>query len=349
MHHELLDLVEHVLLGCERHLEVYLVKLAGTAVGARRLVAEAGGDLEVALDPAHHQQLFELLRRLWQGVELAGVEPARDEEVAGSLGAAGGQDRRGDLQEVALRHVGADQLRQAGPGLEAGDDGSPAEIEVAVAEPGVLGDVGGGIDRKREHVGRGQDLDGVHGHLDGARGQLRVVVLLLPRHHLAAHRDHALEAKPGEGLEAWPVGVRDQLHDAAGVAQVDEQQAAVVALCRHPARQAVTPSDVGLGDLTGTDVSVGVVAGVAGCVVACVVGQGREISYSIGHGGDEATGPGSPLDSYRRRQLALASGSDPRRQRMRPPPQRGPHHLQELRWVTGWYGPCAAGAACPRP
>ncbi len=79
--------LEHVLLAGERHLHVELVELAGGTVGASVLVAEAGGYLEVAVEAARHQQLLELLRRLGQGVELAGVVARGDEVVARALGA----------------------------------------------------------------------------------------------------------------------------------------------------------------------------------------------------------------------------------------------------------------------
>ena len=48
--HHRLDRVEHVLLGDEAHLDIELVELAGRAVGARVLVAEAGRDLEIAVE-----------------------------------------------------------------------------------------------------------------------------------------------------------------------------------------------------------------------------------------------------------------------------------------------------------
>ncbi len=81
-----LHLVEDVFLGGESHLQVDLVELTRAAVGPRRLVPEAGGDLEVALDAAHHEQLFELLGGLGQGVELARVQPAGHQVVPGALG-----------------------------------------------------------------------------------------------------------------------------------------------------------------------------------------------------------------------------------------------------------------------
>lgn len=60
--HQLLDRLEDVLLLDERHLDVELVELAGRAVGAGVLVAEARRDLEVAVEARDHQQLLELLR-----------------------------------------------------------------------------------------------------------------------------------------------------------------------------------------------------------------------------------------------------------------------------------------------
>ena len=76
------DRLEHVFLGHERHLEIELIKLAGRTVGATVLVAEAGGDLEIAIEARHHQELLELLRRLRQRVELAGMKTRGHQEVA---------------------------------------------------------------------------------------------------------------------------------------------------------------------------------------------------------------------------------------------------------------------------
>ena len=99
---------EDVLLLDEAHLEVELGEL-GLAVGAQILVAEAAGDLVVALVAAHHQQLLEQLRRLRQRVERARGQPRRHEEVARALGRRARQDRRLDLEEVVRVEVVADR------------------------------------------------------------------------------------------------------------------------------------------------------------------------------------------------------------------------------------------------
>ena len=56
----------------ERHLDVELGELR-LPVGAEVLVAEAAGDLEIAVEARDHQELLVELGRLGQGVEMAGV------------------------------------------------------------------------------------------------------------------------------------------------------------------------------------------------------------------------------------------------------------------------------------
>ena len=65
----------------ERHFHVELRELR-LAVGAQVLVAQAAGDLEVLVVAGHHEQLLVKLRRLRQGVPLAGEDAARHEVVA---------------------------------------------------------------------------------------------------------------------------------------------------------------------------------------------------------------------------------------------------------------------------
>ena len=69
-----------------RHLHIELVKLAGRTVAACILVAEAWGNLEITVEARGHQKLLKLLRRLRQGVELAGVLSRGDEVVPRALG-----------------------------------------------------------------------------------------------------------------------------------------------------------------------------------------------------------------------------------------------------------------------
>ena len=235
--HDGLDGGEHVLLLHEAHLQVELVELAGRAVGARVLVAEAGRDLEVAVEARDHGQLLELLRRLRQGVELAGVHARGHEKVARALRRGGGEDRRLELEEAGLVHAPADR----------GDDGVAqddvpvqrlaAQVEEAVLQPEVLGVVRLAEHRNRQLLGRREHLDLAGEHLHLARRQLRVERTLGTLAHLAVDADHPLGAHRLGGLEGGAVGVRYNLSEAVVVAQVDEQQAAVIAHAMHPAGQ----------------------------------------------------------------------------------------------------------------
>ena len=71
-----LDEVHDPLFGHEAHLQVELGEL-GLAVAAQVLVAEAAGDLEVAVHAGDHQQLLELLGALRQGIDRARLQAAR--------------------------------------------------------------------------------------------------------------------------------------------------------------------------------------------------------------------------------------------------------------------------------
>ena len=137
--HHRLDGGEHVLLGDEAHLHVELVELAGGPVGARVLVAEAGRDLEVAVEARHHDQLLELLRRLGQRVELARMQPRWHEKVARPLGRGGRQDRRLELGEALRLHPPAQRGDDPAAQHDVGVQMFAAQVEIAVSEARLLG------------------------------------------------------------------------------------------------------------------------------------------------------------------------------------------------------------------
>jgi hypothetical protein len=60
---------------------------------------EDGADLKDLLEPCRHHHLLVELRRLRQGIETPGVDPAGNEVVAGSLGGGPDEHRRLDFPE----------------------------------------------------------------------------------------------------------------------------------------------------------------------------------------------------------------------------------------------------------
>jgi hypothetical protein len=136
--HQPLGEREHVVLLDERRLDVDLGEL-GLPVGPQVLVAEAAGDLEVAVVPGDHEELLVDLRTLRERVELARVHAARHEVVARALGRGLRQDRRLELEEALAAQERARGLEQPVAQHEVALQLGAPQVEVAVAEAQLLG------------------------------------------------------------------------------------------------------------------------------------------------------------------------------------------------------------------
>jgi hypothetical protein len=71
----------------------------GLTVRPQVFVPETAHDLVVAVESGDHEQLFEQLGRLRQGVELAGIDAAGHEIVPGAFGGAAGQEGGLDIEK----------------------------------------------------------------------------------------------------------------------------------------------------------------------------------------------------------------------------------------------------------
>ena len=212
---------KHVVLRGERHLHIELIELAGAAVAAGVLIAEARRDLEITVKARGHQQLLELLRGLRQSIELAGVLSRGDEIVARALGAGGRQDRGRDLEEVVLHH----RLAQRRDDVAAQDDvvldRRVAEVEIAVFQALRLVGVAAAVDLKRQLVvaALAEDGDLLRHDLDVAGRLLGVFAVALT--HGADDLDRGFLV---DGLDDvhHVLGFDDDLRRAVEVAQDDE-------------------------------------------------------------------------------------------------------------------------------
>ena len=231
----------------EAHLEVELGELR-LAVAAQVLVAVAAGDLEVAVDPGDHEQLLELLRALRKCVDAARLEARRDDEVTRAFGRALDQRRRLDLDEPMRVVDLADRLDHPAAQQQAPLHRLAPDVEVAVLEADALVDRGiGFVDVERRGLGLGQDLDGACPQLDLARGELRVLRSGQPPRDLAGGAHHEFRADPrGDHVGLGGFGrVHDDLGDPVAVAQVEEDELAVVAATMDPAGQPRVDARVG--------------------------------------------------------------------------------------------------------
>ncbi len=253
---------QDVLVLDERHLHVKLGEL-GLAVGSQVLIAEAAGDLEIAVEAGDHQQLLVELGRLGQGVEVPRVHPAGNQEVAGSLGRAAAQDGRLDLEEALLAQDVAHELAEAVADDEDPLHLGPAEVEEAILEAKLF--VGLGPVHLEGRRGRGIVEDQLGGpDLDRARLELGVLLAGKPGSDGPLDADDVLIAQVARsGLQLGTgVGLEDHLGDPVAVAQVDEHQAAEVAPGVDPAVE-----HNGMPDMVFRQVSAGVSPFPAACLI----------------------------------------------------------------------------------
>ena len=101
--HHLFQHVENVFLAGEGHFDVELREFQ-LAVGALVFVAETFHDLEIAIEAADHQDLFENLGRLRERVKLAVMDAAGNEKVARAFRSGAGQHGSFDFEEAQLVH-----------------------------------------------------------------------------------------------------------------------------------------------------------------------------------------------------------------------------------------------------
>ena len=249
--HDVLHEVHHVLALHEAHLDVHLREL-GLAVGAQVLVAEAAGDLVIALDAPHHQHLLELLGALGQRVETARVRAARHDVVACALGRGVRQDGRLHLQKAALVQGAAHGLGHLMAQVQGLEHLGTADVQVAPLHARGLVRLDAVLDGERRRHARVQDLDGLRQHFDLARGHVGVHGFRPALAHRARDLQHVLATQVlglREVVGAHAVRVDDHLRVARAVAQVDEDEPAVVAIVPRPARQHDLAADVAFAQL----------------------------------------------------------------------------------------------------
>ena len=241
-----LECTHDVVLVHEAHLDVHLREL-GLAVGAQVLIAEALGNLVVALHATDHEQLLEQLGALRQGVEVTRLDAAGNDEVARTLGRGLEQARRLDLGEQTVVKGPANGEREVRAQLKLGGELRTTNVQIAVAQTRVLGRLDAVLDLEGRRLRGVQNLDAVHANLNLAGGELGVHGLLIAATHHAVDQDGPLGADGLGGVKSSAAGVlrvEGALRHARAVAQVDENQATVIATTPHPASEGHLLADV---------------------------------------------------------------------------------------------------------
>ena len=226
----------------ERHLDVNLRELR-LAVGAQVFVAIAAGELEIFFDAGDHEDLLELLRRLRQRVEQAGIRPAGDEKFARAFGRGLEERGRFDFEKALFVHEHARGGGHLAAEAEVARHFGPAQIEVAVFEAQFLVHLAGDfrvVHRERQHVGDVEHFKFLRHHLHFAGGNFGIVGAGGALADFAGDADDAFAAERRGALEQLLGQIRrvkDRLRAAFAVADVNEDKPAQVAAGMDPAGQ----------------------------------------------------------------------------------------------------------------
>ena len=207
-------------------------------IGAGVFVAEAGRDLEIAVEARHHQQLLEHLRRLGKRIEFAGVHAAGHQIIARAFRAAGGEDRRLEFHEALIDHAATHTRNHIGAQHNVVVQTLTTQIEEAIAQADVFR-----IFRIAEYGHRKLLRGGLKRHFTCAdfnltRRQICIHGFSGTRHDFAGHRDNGFGAGLFKNFEGFGVDVRDDLGQAIMVSQIHEKQIAMIPLAVNPAGKA---------------------------------------------------------------------------------------------------------------
>ena len=127
-----LDSVKHILLFDKAHLQIKLIEFARTSISTAIFVAETWRNLEIAIKTGHHNQLFELLGGLRQGIEFSWMQPRWHQKITRPFGRRCGQNRRLKFGKALIDHAGADRLDNLRTQHDIGMWAATAQIKITV-------------------------------------------------------------------------------------------------------------------------------------------------------------------------------------------------------------------------
>ena len=124
-----------------------------------------------------------------------------------------------------------------------------AQVEKSVFETDLFRIVLFAEHRHRQFAGRSEYLDLVDIDFDLAGRQVRILGTGGTAADLAVNADHPLRAQRLGKLEGLAVGIGHDLREAIVIAQIDEQQPAMVADAMAPARETDDAADIAVAKL----------------------------------------------------------------------------------------------------
>ena len=226
-------------------LHVSLGKL-GLPVRSEVLIAEASGNLEIAVVAGAHQELLEDLGRLGQRIECAGLHAAGNQIVARAFGRGFAENGRLDLEEALFVHKGAHILHDAAAKHELALHVRPAQVKAPVLKAELFFCIAVLYDVEGRCLGLGENPGIFHAHFNRSGGEVLVYCPAAQGNSTGSRHDklrtHLLCL-----VEVLFAAVRffiDQLDQAGAVPEVHKDDAALISLLGDPAHHCHCLSDI---------------------------------------------------------------------------------------------------------
>ena len=163
------------------------------------------------------------------------MQAGRHQEVARAFRARGGQDGRLEFEEALLLHPSAKQIDNLPAQHDVLVEFLAPQIKEAIPEPRILGIGLVAEHRQRQIARRPQHLDLPHVDLDEAGRHLGILGAGRALAHVAVDAHDKFRTQLLAFSESGRIRIDDALREPIMIAQIDEQQPAVVADAMAPA------------------------------------------------------------------------------------------------------------------
>ena len=181
--------------------------------------------------------------------KLSRMRAARHQVVARAFRRRLGQHRRFDVDEAIVVEERAHRARHLVTQTQALLHHIATQIDVAILQTQLF--VRRFVVMERRCLGAVQNFEFVRQQLDLTRGEVRVGGAGRTRAHLAGDADTELAAQAlGVREDVLAIGIEHDLQQTFAIAQVDEDDAAMIAAAMDPASDADFLADEGFVDLT---------------------------------------------------------------------------------------------------
>ena len=227
--------LENVVGRDERRFDIDLGKLR-LPVGAQIFVTETFGNLKIFLHAGDHQQLFVLLWRLWQRVKLSGHEPAGHQKIACAFRSTLGKNWCFHFHKpLAVKKI-ARRVRNPVTQAQITRETRPPEIEIPLGHSQIF-ILRLSINREGQIICAVKDRQLARNDFDFACGKVGVFRTRRPCSDSTRNLHYIFTAQRMRLLCQSRIFLRpkNNLGQPFAIAQVNENDAAVVARDIHPA------------------------------------------------------------------------------------------------------------------